>query len=272
MFLGKSNLVAVEMASTNNTDGPMCGVKVEADGTTVATDGLGMIIVEPVREEAVQLTGLGELKRLARGGVVFAASVFKRALRNLPGGKASGGVGMQYAAITDRGDDRLELTTAGMGQPEERVSDYPLVGEFMDWRGFVRRNCASGSGVGMRVTVNRKLLIKLLTVMDKACPDPVGYDAVFIEVRDGRALMLKGVNYVSNQRVLGLVMPLKLEAGKWLPQSDWEDGICKVGSGRPSAVADVCKERVGTIGTDKRAAPPRKLRPPRNSGLKMRRH
>ena len=228
MFLSKSNLVAVEASSGNLADGAMAGVKVESDGTTIATDGSVMLIVEPVKPGMVQLPPVGELLKLGAKGAVFAASIFKKALRNLPGSKA--GAGMQYAACTERVDGKLELTTIGLGQPEERVSEYPLTGEFMNWRAFVKESLGLGNSIRgntVKVAVSRKKLIGLLGVIDKACPDPAGYDSVFLEVSEGGALVLKAVNYATDQRVFGLVMPLNI-GGEWLKPNEWEHGLIGV--------------------------------------------
>jgi hypothetical protein len=217
MFLSKSNMVVVEIASGDTQDGIFTGVHIAADGSTVANNKHAMLAVEPAPQSLVHFPNVGAMAAVPAGGVTADADVVRQALKNLPRG--AGSEAMQYAALTDAVGGEVELCTAGK-KMMQRVSAPSLMGQYPDWRSKVCM--ARGAAVRGRIAVNRRKLIALLKVLDAACPDPGGDNTVFIEFGGEQdAMVMRAINYATGQHAVGLLMGLTTK-GQWLDDSDWE--------------------------------------------------
>jgi hypothetical protein len=75
-------------------------------------------------------------------------------------------------------------------------------------------------GVESRICVNRKDLLKLLQVIDIACPDKSGMSPVFIEAGP-KGLLVRALNSETGQRAIGAIRVYDTR-GQWMIYSAWE--------------------------------------------------
>jgi len=227
MYLSRSNLLVWQVASGDAKRGSINGLHVTREGATVATDGTVMLAVEPVDAERVRMPDVGERVTVGEQGITLPLEIAEQALKNLPAEKKR--PAMQYAIMTDRPDGKAELTTVDMSK-EQRVASEPKRDRFPLWRNLLRK--AFGKAKVTQVCVNRQTLLGLLKVMEQACPDPTGDNAVFINIGgETDQMVLRSINYATNQRAVAMVSPLNTH-GEWLEESSWEQSILRKRSGK----------------------------------------
>lgn len=226
-LLSKVNMQTVAVVSTDNFDRGLCGVRLEADGSTVASNGRMIMAVGPVVGK-VTFPDVGERQPIPGGGLVLEAEHLKEALRNLP--KDTKGRG-QFAALvrpTPGGAGKVGLATVGLDGTERVVRKKVRTDGYPDWKRSLRKSYNAGrtrdpmtgeDRKQVRCCVNRKDLIDLLTAMDKACPDRGAEDPIFIEF--GNGIVLRAAARDTGQHVVGTLNAYNTR-GEWLEYDAFE--------------------------------------------------
>ncbi|MBW7990024.1 MAG: hypothetical protein FVQ84_08425 [Planctomycetes bacterium] len=219
MLFSKSNLMVKNAASKSKKDAQLNCVHFAQDGTTVASNGKTIMAVGPIdmdRTAFPENIKRVEADELGENGVSVPVDLVETAIRNLPRDKR---VGIQNVAMTECNERMVEFTSIDT-RKRQRVASRPVVETFPKWKEVfkeVKSKAKSG-----KICVSRKDLISLLTAIDQSCDD--GSDAVFIEfggMDDG--ILLRCLNSMSNQHVLGVVLPYDTD-GKWIRGDLWEKG------------------------------------------------
>jgi hypothetical protein len=221
----KANLTVAGMASGDQYDRHMNGVRFEADGTTVAANSRGLVAVSPSPEAT--FPDVGPRATPGGQGLFLRTALVESVSKNLPKDK-----GQQYAAMTQgRSVAKTEFTTVSRSGQEKRVADRPLREQFINWKEVVRTAREADpenvklaeEGNPMRVCVNRKDLMQLLKVLEQACPDKGGDSPVFIEI--GKGLVMRSRNRDTGQHAIGVAVPYRLKGQPWLEEGEWEMGV-----------------------------------------------
>lgn len=231
MILSNANLCVVQIALRDKSDPVLHQVRVEPDGTTVASDGSSFMVVSPVLERPPALPdfdGEDEAQEqvVREEGIGLVPEVATQAKRDIP--KGALGIELGFAVLTKCGEGRqasAELTTTNLNR-NLKVEGKKAKRRFPEWRQPLREG-RSGTGTdahARRVCVNRKALIRLLNAIDSAAPDPE--NLVFIEIPEGDStgMVLRARNVVTGQSVVGLAMSMNTR-GEWLELSEWERGV-----------------------------------------------
>ena len=219
MLLSKVNLAVAGVASTDKTDPVLNRVHLEADGTSVASNGRAIMAVAPVvPERAAQFPRVEDAEAgPGPGGVGLSLSTVADAGRAVP--KADKHPSLGYVQMTKLDAREIELMATD-GVRKRKVSGMPMRGGFLPWRQMLRD--AREGEAAVRVCVDRLSLMRLLKAMP---PDPGNRNPVFLEMRgDGRAIVARCVSVGTGQRVIGMVSPLD-NRGKWLEEDKWELGL-----------------------------------------------
>lgn len=216
MRLGRTNLIAKEIASSDKADPALHGLHVARDGTTVAANGRMLMTVEPVPELVFPRV---EEPKLPDDGITIPLHVVDKALSNLPKDKKPH---FQQAAITRCDSDGVQLTTVSK-RMEQRVAARPSRVKFPEWEDVLVQSRERSQVT--RICVNRKDLIKLLQAMEKACPDPGNKNAIFIELGgENDPMLVRAVDLTTGQHAVGVMNPL--DTGEaWLKENGWEKAI-----------------------------------------------
>lgn len=253
MLLSRANLQVLDVVLRDKADLVLHQIRVEPDGSTVASDGHVLMAVSPVTERPPafpEFPGEAEAENQIQteGGIGINPEVTAKARRDIPRGAL--GLELGFAAITGCGPGRqnsVELTTTDLNR-HLKVEGKKGKRAFYDWKtplaegrlgaatpegaqpgGAVgSRGVAGGAGGARRVCVDRRALVKLLQAIDAAAPDPE--NAVFIEIPpgEGAGLVLRARNAATGQSVVGLAMSTNTR-GEWLPLSEWEKAVFAVG-------------------------------------------
>lgn len=231
MLFSRSNLAAVRVASRDKSDLPLHQLRVEEDGTTVASDGHVVMAVEPLEvEERKRPDGFppasesGEVD--GRDGFGVLPDVVETAIRNMPKGANAL---LRFAVLTKNIGGRVELSSTDLTKwqrVEGRVARKP----FPEWRsvlkGLKRKlvELFRRSREHRRLCVDRGSLIKALQALHEACPSPD--NAVFIEFGEqSDGLLMRCMSVETGQRAIAVLKAFKLEGEAWLPMSRWEQKV-----------------------------------------------
>jgi hypothetical protein len=224
MILSRANLAVREVVG--DAEG-LNVVHIDADGSTVASNGRVLLAVGPIDPNRVQMPGIGQA---APGtfGVNVPPKTVDIAVRNIPKDRNA----PQAVAVTQCDDDTIELTTQSATETQ-RVSARPVRVRFSNWRD-VLQNVRKALKPDRRICISRKDAIDLLNAMEHAAG--VGDEgAVFIEFgSETDAILIRGYNAVNGgQRIIGVIKPLV--AGEWLALSRWERVVFSLFAKTPRA-------------------------------------
>lgn len=219
MLFSKSNLMVGQVASTNINDTGINCIHLNPDGSTAATNGKVVMAVSPVDAKRVHFPDVGEQATPGPNGVSIPLDLLDRAIKNLPKDKR---VSLQNVAMTKNRDPRkVELTCTDM-RHEQRVAGQPKSEPFPLWKQVMRR--VRGTG-GVKICLNRKDLIQLLTALEAAAPDKGGENPVYIEINPSCVgMVLRCVNRETGQRAVGAITAYNT-GGQWLPTDEWEKDV-----------------------------------------------
>ena len=217
MLLSKANLVTVKVAGTDKRDQVLHQMRVEPDGSTVASDGQAMLVVEPVSERPEAMPDFDDETDVGDGGAGFSPAVVNDALRNIP--KGALGLELGFVAVTglDEEDGKVELTATDLNK-NLKVEGPLARRRFPEWEGVLRR---AKRACSHKVCVDRRALIRLLQAMESACPNPD--HSVFIEFGEEETdgFLLRSVGVETGQHAVGYMVPLDT-GGEWLKMNAWE--------------------------------------------------
>jgi len=223
MLLSRPSLIIVEAAGSDRVRTECNYLRVDEDGTTVATDGHIAVAVSPVpRKTYFPVPENG--RRTPARGICLRPGLVEEAIRNMPKGEKN--AAMQYAAFTKITQDSASVATVchdSQHTAQGAVGREP----YPKWRGLFRnvwkKIAGMANATGGRICFKRSRLLNALRILDNAA----GEDGlVFIEFGDGGTpMLLRSVNPRTKQTVMMIVRPATLAEGEWMEHGAWEHGI-----------------------------------------------
>lgn len=232
MLLSRANLAVLDVAGRDPKDPVLNQVRIEADGSTVASDGAVLMAVSPVTGVPTafpEFPGVGVAAGVvaAEGGLGLPPEIAAQCRRDMPRGAL--GLGLGFAAVTLVGagpTGGVELTTTDLNR-HLKVEGRKGRRAFPEWRATLAGARAPAGATGVaHVAVDRKALVRLLHALDSAAPDPE--NVVFIEIPlvsgEAAGLVVRARNAATGQSVVGLAMSMNT-SGRWLELSAWEAGV-----------------------------------------------
>jgi len=225
MKFSRANLQVVRVVTRNKADTVLRQVRIDADGTTVASDGNAVMAVEPVSEDTIReesaLPAFASETDVPEDGVGLVPEVVTEAIRNLPKGNLALELGFVVLTDCSEKEQQVALTTTDL-KMNKTVEGYMARKRFPEWRSILKRIKRRST---RKVCLHRKSLIRLLNAVDAACP--AGEPLVFLEFSDTPetdGILLRAVAVETGQRVIGYLMPM--DTGEdWLKLSPWEQSV-----------------------------------------------
>lgn len=220
MLLSKSNLTVAKVASQSANDVGINCIRLNPDGSTVATNGKVVMAVGPVDTSKVHFPDVGTQVSPRNSGESIPLDMVEDVVRNLPKDKQ---MSLQHVAMTEPRDPRkVEFTTSDR-RTAKRVEGMPKQEPFPNWKGIFKK--LRGTSAPLRVCLNRKSLIELLTALESACPDKGGENPIFLEVsQDGSGMVLRCTNRETGQHSVGGITAYNT-GGQWMLPDSWERTI-----------------------------------------------
>lgn len=208
MLLSRANLEVYQAASRNKHDMALRQVRIEADGTTVASDGHILVVVSPASSG-----------RLASGGLSIQVDHASEVLRALKAGSDA-----QVAMITKINLDSgvLELTIPSKTRIQ-RIEAKLVRSRFPAWREPLAEAVKVPGLIHRRAAFQASDIDRALkTVRAISGGDPV----VFMEEVAGGIMFRAGAKS-TGQQVLALINSMDT-GDKWPERSAWERRVFRV--------------------------------------------
>ncbi|MBW1779369.1 MAG: hypothetical protein JRL30_01395, partial [Deltaproteobacteria bacterium] len=98
MLLSKANLAPIKVAGADKRDQVLHQLRVEADGTTVASDGSAILAVEPIDDRPAAMPDFKTETDVGEDGAGIPPEIVTEALRNIPKGNL--GLELGFVAVT----------------------------------------------------------------------------------------------------------------------------------------------------------------------------
>jgi len=222
VLLSKANLAPIKVAGADKRDQVLHQLRVEADGTTVASDGSAILAVEPIDDRPAAMPDFKTETDVGEDGAGIPPEIVTEALRNIPKGNL--GLELGFVAVTgyNEEDGTIELTATDLNK-NLKVEGQLSRRRFSEWRPVLQR---ARKACKHRVCVDRKALIKLLQAMESACPNPD--NSAFIEFGESETdgFLVRSVGVETGQRAIGYMLPLDT-GDEWLKMNSWERKVMR---------------------------------------------
>lgn len=200
-------------------------VRLEPDGTTVATDGWMLLAVEPNPQDAGDYPDLVPPAEIPKAGICIPGDVAKEATHNMP--KNGSKPILRNALVTvaelpsgvgtsDSKPGKIELTTTDLRRNRKIGGEVPNV-QFPRWKEMV----PAPRDKAVTVTLGLPLLEKLVKTL-KAVQNPES-SAVTFEVEDAEKLIVVSGSAGPGRRFLGVIAPVKVRMAS--EPNDWETAL-----------------------------------------------
>lgn len=219
MIYSKANLLVLKVASKDQFDRGLNGVRFEPDGSTVASNGRVVMVVSPADENRAKFPEkVGDQMGPGDEGLVMTLEAVEKTVKGMSKDKR---MGLQYIGMMKSKDPaRVALTSVDERGNPSTYASLPKREKFPFWRKILR-----GLRGPIKICVNRKDLIDLLGAMEAACPDKGGVNPIFMEMEpDGRGVLIRCLNHDTQQRAIGGVSRYDTR-GQWLSEDEWEQKL-----------------------------------------------
>ena len=215
MILSKASLSVHKAAATKSGRRSLQNVKIEKDGSVVASDGELAVAIEPSNPDSVTMPiAQSAMVVLGDKGLVVPAPLLNKAAKNLSADKR---LSLQHVAITRTADPgKIGFTMLDSTGSLSVVEGSPVPTDYPDWKKWFRRGSDEDR---VKVCVNRRVLIDMLKVVDEASQ---ATSNVFIEIDKRRGVILaRSINRTTGQRVIGACVAIDTQ-NQWLEPNAWE--------------------------------------------------
>ncbi len=214
--LTRANLVVAQHVSDKSLGCALDNVLIEPDGTTVATNGKVLLAVSGRPENA------GTNKE--ESDELVPASLMLQAKAKVP--RRNSDQHFVNCNIDKKGKTTLSVVGAGA----EFTSEKAVEGSFPKWREAVSLNREGAH----KVVIYPQQLSTLLKAVEEASTKDVG---VVLELIPDQAIILRAKNTVTNQTIVGAIMPLTVSDTRWKLEeyNGWESRMIPKGR-RPKPI------------------------------------
>lgn len=196
----------------------LCG-----DGTAAGSNKKSFVIVEGVPSEITEKVPLDQGRPLGVDALKVSRESIKTILRDVPRDKKFGGLLEHVDFVADELGEAEAKTTDG--KRTKRVRMRGVVGQTAAVHSIAREALACIQGAERTVCLNRDRLASLLDAFDKAAEDSSGESPVWLSFSNDGDVVLRGVNFKTGQRILGVMRAYKDDAAAVPALSAWEAGI-----------------------------------------------
>ena len=237
MIVSKANLQVVHTTKVDKAIPAIDNVHIAGDGSTVGVGGKMMLVVSPVSEE-IKLKLKNVVAEKGAGGISVSSDTVRSILKSIPPDRQFKGL-LEHCNIepTEGGE---ALITMSDGKRKKHITGKLYPRGFLPWETMMKdamQSCEDNGksvkegnnaiGGNMRLVLNLKRLTLLLTTIEKVAPDTSGDNPVWIEFTKSNYIVIRGLNMITGQRVVGVMSPYEGAEGKWLELDEWEKTFVK---------------------------------------------
>lgn len=211
MILSKANLLAINITEKGG-DTRLQTLHVAKDGSTIAANSRTLIAVSPVekgvRENLTFLKG----SEHDEAGTITAETV-KSVLKYMP-------KDLLYKGLLEHCSFEEGKFSIHDGKRTQRVEAKLFDREYINYKEAFEK--IGKAKVKNRIVINLKTLLTTLQVIDKIAQNTTNDNPIYIDITEDGHLVLRSLNYRTNQRVIAFTSAYKQEETKWMAWNLWE--------------------------------------------------
>jgi len=226
MIISKSSL-QVLLVTKNDKIPVLNNIHIREDGTTIGSNGKTILAVSPVGAEVRNTLKDRIGDDPLSSAITVAEETAKDVLKNIPKDTQFKGLLEHCNVKIDPESDRGVEFTMTDGKRPKVIKGKRWMRDYIQFEDVFKRVAATRKEV--KIVLNRRRLMSLLDAIDKACPDSTGNSPVYIEFSDQNDIIVRCVNYVNGQKVMGVMQSYKGIEGQWLEEGEWERSLCGKG-------------------------------------------
>jgi len=225
MIISKANLEVVHATKVDKNIPAIDNVHIAEDGSSIGIGGKMMIAVSPVKREVKEKLK-NVLPEKGQGGLTISSETVRSVLKSIPADRQFAGLLEHCNVERLKNDASSAKITMTDGKRQRSVMGKLYTREFLPYKNLLRNaySCSARSEKegGMRLVLNLKRLLLLLTTIEKVAPDTTGENPVWIEFTKQGYIVIRGVNMVTGQRAVAVMSQYEGTEGKWLELDEWE--------------------------------------------------
>ena len=219
MITSKNALNVVTTTTADKNVKVLDNVHIEEDGSVVAANREGIVIVSPVVKQLRERIRLDEGDSI--GSCTLSSDTIRDTIKFIGVDKKYKGL-LEHCDIVRTPDGATITMFDGKRSKAMQVKVYPK--DYFDYLSLVANVMKKKTTA--RVVLNRKRLKSLLDTLEKVCADSSDVSPVDLEFTDTNAMIMRGVNGKTGQRVIAICRGFKTD--KWMEPNDWENRVCSV--------------------------------------------
>ena len=228
MIVDRRSLAVQEICEDDNERFAIGCVRLEKDGTTVTTDGMLLLAVEPSGLDTDDYPDVGTVE-IPEGGVIIPADIAREAVKNMP--KSLPHEVLNACAVTkaepnkDGGDGEIELTTTDLKRTRRIGS--PTTGTFPAWKSML--DGVARTKETATITMRISLLEKIVKTLKKIAGTADGVEPyVTLHFRSStKPIIINGYAGSRKRKFLGLLAPLETKS-ECIEFNDWQKKLLGV--------------------------------------------
>jgi len=221
MIISRYNLMAHKMSRQDRGIPMLDNVHFEKDGTSIATNGLAVIVVSPVTDKMKEHVIIQD-KDTIKSDITISAESVKEALKSLPRDTKYAGV-LEHCVIEKKTKDKTVIKFSD-GKRSKSLEAKVYNNEYADYRSFIK-NSYKNNKTNIKTAFNLSRLLSVLSTINEICPDTSYSTPVFIEFNEDGNLIFRCTNMKNSQQVIGLVRAYDGLEGKIPDLTEWEKRI-----------------------------------------------
>jgi len=223
MIISKQNLQVVHVTRVDSNIPALDNVHIAEDGSTIGTGGRMAVIVSPVRDDVKEKLDNILPESGKDESLTVSADTVRNLVKDLPADKQFKGL-LEHCNIKRNPENdhecRVMMTD---GKRRRNITGRLYRREYVPYKSLFKKAIDSGSkNESVRLVLNLKRLLLLLSTIEKVAPDTSGDNPVWVEFTKENYIIIRGINMISGQRTIGIMSPYTGTEGKWLEPDAWE--------------------------------------------------
>ena len=224
MIIHRSNVEISQLASRDPLDRGLNGLRLEADGSTVASNGRVILAVGPPSPEKAAIPSEAcEHTTPGTNGLVLPVDLAEKTLKSMP--SRTKRAALQYTALSKvKNPNQIGLTVIDERGNTTTHTAHPNPDPYPDWKTTIQEIQGGSNEKSLKVCVNRKDLLDILKTLESAAPNK-GDSPLFLEIpEEGQGIIARCKHVETGQHLVAALRPMDT-GGKWLPNDKWENGV-----------------------------------------------
>jgi len=222
MIVSKNALQVVNLTTADKSVPVLDTVRVESDGTVVASNRETTVCVSPVQPRVAEKLPLKSLSDVA---TTMTSDTARETIKLIGVDRKFGGLLEHVDISLDEGNIQVSMYD---GKRTKAVQAKPYPKDYFDYQDLFQR--VYDKPIKARVLLNRKRLKLLLDTIEKICMDGSDFAVLFAEFSEDGDMVVKAINRRTGQKVVGIVRGVKDADTLWIEADDWERRLSRRGA------------------------------------------